>query len=264
MGNNLFRRVSICFLLCALVMCLFSGCRFSLKTDETSLNQTGEGDAEVKLTQRQIQILTEVGLPTNYADLTDSQQNDIMAIEEMICYLEETYKSNATYKTFTQASPVNDESLTVEMDGYIVTVSRHYEAGKYVYTDNFAAEKATDNYENALKAYFEGQNVDVKVYAEITNLKNGTEDILSRANASVFVFVCGERSRNDFEKLVKAYGEWYSSKLNGLANTTRFYMVSDSEYLDVGKANYYDCLQEVSKENRIICVISANGSISVE
>lgn len=218
----------------------------------------------MELTQRQIRILTEVGLPTNYADLTDSQQNDIMAIEEMMCYLEEAYKTNTTYKSFVQASPVNDEALTVEMDGYIVTVSRHYDAGKYVYSDNFEAEKTTDNYEDAIKAYFGEKDVDVKVYAEITSLENGTEDILSRVNASVFVFICGERSRNDFEKLVNVYGEWYSSQLNGLANTTRFYVVNDSQYLDIGKTNYYDCLQDVSKENRIICVISADGSISAE
>ncbi|MGM9603398.1 MAG: hypothetical protein ACI3W5_17655 [Faecousia sp.] len=262
MTTNRFKRVITHFLLCAFVICLFSACEYAPEAGETSSNQNSGGDAVVELTQRQIHILADVGLSTDYEKLTDSQKNDIKAIEEMLCYLEDTYVGTVTYKSFTQASPLNDEVLTAEIDGNVITVTRNYEEGKYVYTDDYAAVVSNEKYESSIAAFFEERDINVKVYAEISSLENGTDDILSSANASVFVFICGEMSRSDLEELVATYGEWYSPKLNGVANTTRFYVVSNFDFQDIGKANYYDCLQEVSDENEIICIISADGSIS--
>ncbi len=217
----------------------------------------------MKLTQRQKQILADVGLPTSYADLNDSQRNDIMAIEDMLCYMEDTYKTMAVYKNFTQASLVNDETLTVEMDGLNITVSRRYEKGQYIYEDNYMEMVATDDYETAIQSFFTHQGIEVKVYAEIYSLANNTDPILESAEASLFVFICGVRSRTEFEQLVADYGAWYMPQLKGVENATRFYMMNESDYLDIGKLTYYDCLQEVEQENRILCIISADGTLTM-
>jgi len=258
------KKWSGCILFSILVLCFCSACAVKPNTDKPPVNQTVGGEVKVKLTQRQIDILTEVGLPTDYAELSDSQQNDIVAIEEMLCYMEDTYKTTVVYRNFTQASPLNDESLVVIINEKEVTVSRRYESGKYVYTDNYDAIFSTEKYEEVIKAFFVEKGIEAKVYAEISKLENGTDDVLSSANAAVFVFVCGDYTRIDFEHLVSDYGTWYAAKSNGVENATRFYAVSKFDYLDIGRSNYYDCLQEVSDENRLICIISPDGSVSVK
>ncbi|MCD7804388.1 MAG: hypothetical protein LUH03_04440 [Oscillospiraceae bacterium] len=263
MGKGLMKRLGICFVLCFLVAALFCACEPFSENNEDSVSNSG-GNVEMELTQRQIQILMEVGLPTEYDELTDSQKNDIMAIEEMLCYLELTYDVEASYKSFVQASLLNDESLTALINDKEVTVSRHYQDGDYVYDDNYDSVISEDRYEEELKSYFDEREIVVKVYAEISDMENGVDDVLSSANASVFVFVLGDFDHENLEALANDYGEWYSPKLNGVANVTRFYAVSESAWLDIGESNYYDCLQEVSTENRIICVISSDGSINVK
>lgn len=217
----------------------------------------------MKLTQRQIQILAEVGLPTSCEELNDSQKNDIIAIEEMLCYMEKTYNTTVEYKNFTQSSVLNDESLVVVINGKDVTVSRCYEDGKYIYTDNYAEVESTEKYEKAIETFFASKGFEVKVYAEISEIKNGTDDLLSSANASVFVFVCGKKNQSELENLAEAYSAWYVPQLSGVENSTRIYAVSESAYLDIGRTTYYDCLQDVAQENRIICIISADGSITL-
>lgn len=216
----------------------------------------------MKLTQRQIDILAEVGLPIDYSELTSSQRNDIMAIEELLCYLEDTYHQDVTYLSFTQGSMVNDESLLAKMDGYEVTVSRRFKNGVYVYSDDYAELKATAQYEEEIKAFFVSRGLEVKVYAEINKLTNGTDNLLSSVNAAVYVFVCGDKSRTELEELTAAYGAWYAPQLKGVANVTRLHVVDELEYMDIGKENYNDCRQEISAEKRIICVISSDGSVT--
>jgi len=120
------KKWSGCILFSILVLCFCSACAVKPNTDKPPVNQTVGGEVKVKLTQRQIDILTEVGLPTDYAELSDSQQNDIVAIEEMLCYMEDTYKTTVVYRNFTQASPLNDESLVVIINEKITIIIRKY------------------------------------------------------------------------------------------------------------------------------------------
>lgn len=49
------------------------------------------------LTQRQEELLEEMGLPTEYDSLTDSQKNAITSIEDCLTYLEDKYHEEFRY-----------------------------------------------------------------------------------------------------------------------------------------------------------------------
>ena len=57
-------------------------------------------ESEVSLSQRQKDILAEQGLSTEYTELSASQQKAIVAIEEMLVYVEKKYNTSFSYDYF--------------------------------------------------------------------------------------------------------------------------------------------------------------------
>ena len=240
-----------------LALCLCSACVFLPDTIH-------EGESDVKLTQRQIEILEREGLPTDYAQLLTSQKRDIVAIEEMLCYLEETYQTEAEYVSFTQGSYINNEMLRAKMNGMTVELERSMQNGDYVYKDNYATLLAQPEYEEALGDFFRSKDLNVKVYGEMILENNGAENILAKANGAPFVFLQAELSRQELEALAQEYVQWYLPQLEGLSNTTRIYVVPQELFEDLDRVNYTDLQREVAKENKIICFIYPDGSFETE
>lgn len=266
MGRNKRWKQAVLWILSYLIGAgLCAACTLSL--GPTTLTPTTEkgGNERVELTKRQIEILAQVGLPADYEALTPGQRNDIMAIEEMLCYLEQTYDLRPVYRYFVQGGSANDEALTVEMGGYTVTLSRRYDrtTEEYIYTDDYRAVSSTEEYEQAILAYFAEQALPAKVYAQVSQVAEGDGSILSRANAATYVFLEMDDPEFDLEQTVNDYAQWYLPQLGGIGNVTRFYAVSSMDFLDIGRKTYYDCLQEIPKEKRIICILSADGSVTL-
>ena len=81
--------------------------------NQVSNTNNNKEETDMYLTERQISILNENGLPTDYNQLTDTQKNDIAAIEAMLVHLENTYNVKAEYVSFLQGSSINDETYSV-------------------------------------------------------------------------------------------------------------------------------------------------------
>lgn len=223
-----------------------------------------EGGDDPVLTQRQIQILSEVGLPVEYEKLSSNQKNDIMVIEQMLSYLDKKYNCIAEYVDFARAGVLNSDELTAKVNGQVVTVFRKYVENTYVYEDNYAEQAATESYEKALGDYFEGKGIKTLIFAEIDQVGSDANNILKGTNGAAFVFVAADMATDAFKEMVDMYAQWYASQLDGTPNTTRFYLVDEMTILDINRENYEDCLQEVAKENRLICMIHSDGSVSIQ
>ncbi len=93
------------------------------------------------LTQRQEELLEEMGLPTEYDSLTDSQKNAITSIEDCLTYLEDKYHEEFRYLSYAKAGPLEEEHLEAypasETPSDVVTVYRTYEDGEYHYEDDY-------------------------------------------------------------------------------------------------------------------------------
>jgi hypothetical protein len=81
-----------------------------------SVDRVGKKEEE-KLTERQVQILEEKGLSTNYNELTGTQKIAIKNIEEMLEYAEEKYGEEFAYKYYTGASLLDSN---IRLDAYPV------------------------------------------------------------------------------------------------------------------------------------------------
>ena len=254
MRKRLLRTVLSC-VLCFCLVCLTSSCDLKRKANK--------GEESMVFTERQLQILTEYGLSNDYRELTDSQINDIMAIEDLMKYAENKYNIGVSFCSFTQASPLNKETVIVEIDGRKVSVSRKYVDGKFVYEDNYRIVFSTTTYETMIEDYFEVQGLKVSVIAEIFDIKNDSDDLLSNVNSSNFVFVPESMSRDDFENVAKNYANWYVGKLNGISNVTRFYLIRDVDLFEINRDTYQIAIENIASEKRIMCVISASGQITL-
>ena len=56
-----------------------------------------------ELTQRQRELLEEMGLPADYDKLTDTQKNAVTSIEAMLSYLESKYQEEFCYLSYAEA-----------------------------------------------------------------------------------------------------------------------------------------------------------------
>lgn len=130
LGQNITRVV----LLITLVLIL-AGCE--------SVN-LGKKKAEdrVELSERQISILQRENLPADYEKLTDSQKKSIMAMEELLVYLEDKYDVPFSYVAYYTATVLEPEDLSARPEngdkGDIVTVIRKYsDEGDVSISDNY-------------------------------------------------------------------------------------------------------------------------------
>ncbi len=90
------------------IMCVLLIGMLGCNVNNDKEKKASESTSVVELTQRQKSILKDEGLATNYEELTYSQKQGIMAIEDMLIYLENKY--NKEFKYLKYISPDNIEN----------------------------------------------------------------------------------------------------------------------------------------------------------
>ncbi len=129
-------------LLVILSSCILTGCR---KAPEAPVH------TDPVLNERQKDILESKNLPTDYDQLSVSQQNAILAIEALLQYAENKYPDETF--TFTGEYTPNPEwkplggTLTAECSIGIVSISRSYGDHGWEYSDNYSSADIVEEYE---------------------------------------------------------------------------------------------------------------------
>ena len=84
-----------------------AGCGFWEKEKEPVPGK----ETKVVLNERQRELLTEEALPTDFEALPDPQQEALVAIEKMLCFLEEKYGREFSYCGYLAGGVLENEQL---------------------------------------------------------------------------------------------------------------------------------------------------------
>ena len=87
------------------------GCGMKKNNSNESKNITLKSKPELVLNERQKEILEEVGLPTDAEKLDSSQQEAIIAIDEMLTAIEKKYNTSFSYAGYVATGPLEHEHL---------------------------------------------------------------------------------------------------------------------------------------------------------
>lgn len=205
-------------ILCVLLI-LVAGCSGKKSDASDELSQAVDAEEEktegatVTLTERQKKILADEELPINYDQLTDSQKNAIVKIEDALSYLEETYHDEFEYAGYV-AGGIDGQYVEAKIVDSLpekyVTVDITYKDGEYHYYDNYEALMAEDDYVEEVRAFLDNyfDPAEYQVYMEITELAEEGDSIVERAMGCPEIFINDVYSEEEVEAVVKAYSSW--------------------------------------------------------
>lgn len=193
-----------------------------------------ETDEELtELTEQQIEILEQEGMPTDINKLSESQKYDIQKIDEMMNYMEETYGEEFVFDGFNEAEILDRwEKIyvyrAVDTDKTSsITVKRKWEDGEWVYEDEYLFAYATSYWKELIRDYLKGllreDQFILECHAGYENdatVENIKKDLKKYSFCNtVYVYIDGGTvSEEEYEKLakdLKKFGEeegfWYFS-----------------------------------------------------
>lgn len=229
-----------------------------------SMNSTPE-EVDVVLTQRQKDILEQMQLPKDYDELTAIQKSAIMAIEDMLSYLENKYNDTFSYTGYYETSSAAEEHLTAECSVGEVTVFRSYIDGEYTYSDNYKVISSGPRYSEAISDYI-GKSFSsgtYKVFAVVNSLDDSEKDLLRAASATIYVFFDHSVIESTYEGFVYRYSEWLREQSGQHATVTKFFLLRDDGLDDIYDFNYEDMILEPIYTEKMVCSISDTGEINI-
>lgn len=281
------KRALTVFLISVCIMDM-TGCGLSVwNADHKVRNAEAEEDygnrdredeqVSTELTQRQKELLEEMGLPTDYDKLTDTQKNAITSIETLLAYLEEKYQEGFCYLSYAEAGALEEEHLEAyPVSGTpadVVTVYRTYKDGEYHYEDNYENIGVKPLYESKIRE-FAAQifpESGIKVFSDIRNSGQDTdgqsateENVLQTVSAVTYIFisesVCTEEQFHDF---AEKCAQWLGSQCRGVAAQICLRLTDAAQWELIDASGYEDKLREDIFTAESECAISASGKVTV-
>lgn len=217
---------------------------------------------KVSLSERQKSILAENGLPTEYDELLPSQRSAIVAIEEMLCYVEEKYDTTFCYAGYVAASPLEKEHMiafqksgNVESGRFTITKDGDTYEDEYM---NVAANEVFTSYlyEN-IKLFAPG--AEFVIFAKITKtylLKVPTidSDFDGKIESSLMIFIDESTFKEEnLKSFIEQFNEFMKEhKLYGIA---QIILLKEGKLVHLTKYNFSSYLSEehyISRETLYI------------
>lgn len=212
-----FRNIFKALIFIIFLMIGVSGCRM----ENTESKNVNKSQSEVILNKRQKEILEAEGLPTDYSKLNYNQKNAIVAIEEMLQYLENKYGESFNYHGYVEKGVLEKEQLyaypsssTYIKDGCSVT--KEEIDGKVTYTDDYINVLLREPYNKYIsdyvKSYFEDKSV--RVYTEVTEtsltkIPNDLSEFDNNTVSDNMIFIdAGTVSEEKYKKFLSDYKAW--------------------------------------------------------
>lgn len=229
------------------------------------------------LTQRQEELLEEMGLPTEYDSLTDSQKNAITSIEDCLTYLEDKYHEEFRYLSYAETGPLEEEHLEAypasETPSDVVTVYRTYEDGEYHYEDDYGKIGAKPLYESRIREYATQSFPDsgVKVFSDIRNSGQGTdrqsvteENVLQKVSAVTYIFISDTVcTKEQFQDFTEDCAKWMESQCQNVAAQFCLRLTKAAQWESIGSSNYEEKLRKDIFSSEAECGISTIGEVTI-
>lgn len=231
-----------------------------------------EAQVEKEWTQRQEELLEEMGLSGDYDELTDTQKSAVTSADDMLAYLEEKYGKRFCYLSYAPSGTLDKEHLEAyPADGQPydkVTVYRTYENGEYSYEDDYENILIRPRYEETVRdfaeEYFPAEGI--KVYTDIKSIDGSVteENILENVSAVTYVFtddsVC---SAEAYERFVDACGQWLKEHCQGVPAGIYLRMTQSEAWAKISEADYEDSIREDIFTAENDCSISGSGKVTI-
>ena len=210
-----------------------------------SIRNKQTNSSEVELTPRQINILKQQNLSTNYNDLNLDQKESIDRIEEMFKYLDEKYKNyQFEYKGYITAKNIENEQLIVEYNYKTCTVTNKNKQ----LTDDCTNIIIKKDYEKYIEQFFNNNEIsNVKIYADIA-------ETTEKYNISKYIFDDTTESRNmifidgknyteeEANQLIEMYKNWITE--HNLYGLNQIIYVKSEIFSKITEYNYSDYFVE--------------------
>ena len=234
-------------------------CGCSKKDSSSPVNNK----TNVALTQRQKDILREVDLPTDYQELSLSQQNAINSIEDMLSYAENKYKIPFSYARYSQFDVLEGEHMRAyptsgdkETDSFTIT---KIEKG---YTDDYLQIAIREPYIQMLSKNIRNiiPKTEFRVYADITNtslekIPVNNEDYNGNVSCSMCVFIdditLQDKNIDEFEE--EFYNFLYKNQLYCMAQVI---VLKEDGIKYITKYNYTEYLKNDENKTRDIMYVN--------
>lgn len=270
------RLIVITFWVTLVVICV-SGCISNLDINDGLADEvssiTESIRSEIKLNQRQIEILKKQGLTTDYDKLTVKQKNAIEAIEVMLVYLENKYQSQFEYDSYVADSLLAREQLMATTMIYgeekVIKVFRIYENGEWAYEDNYMHFVAEPAYRKAVISFFDTK-IDPKEYKIFSNVEwidgeYNEADVLKNVAAVSVLYVSNKICTNndEAEKLMRDFARWIKAQGLLTACTVEVCIVETKDLDNVYSYNYAESITKDWVIEHKICTIDNFGGITI-
>lgn len=232
-------------------------------------NKKGKSEAEMtskfELNERQIRILEEEELSTDYNELGITQQSAIESIEEMLTYLEEKYGETFCYYGYGN-DPFEPEFLEAyaesDSEERIITVYRKWEDGKYTYDDDYQNILAEEDYINALKEFINQylDEEDYKLFVDISYVDDNwkKDSIIHDVKAGIYIFLKNKLITNiEIDEFIKIYGLWMKEHLDKeYSHSIDFIVQKEKDFDETFDFNYINQINEEKYSEYIVCSIN--------
>lgn len=194
----------------------------------------------VELNERQCEILWSMDLPAEWDELTLRQQESIVAIEEMLEYLENKYDKEFVYAGYRYPDPLfNDEEALLayakgdDPDTQTISVTRTEDGFEDTYDWVLLAPKYQAEMEEKLATILDGQNY--KMYTELTGVKDGK---VTAAYVLIYIESVDIKKNDElFEKVVNKIGN--EKEASGIM----MYCLKEGTTQNMNAKNYEDCYE---------------------
>lgn len=238
-------------------------------SDNTKNHSTGEynsseGEGDMKLTSRQMEILKQENLPTDYSKLNDSQKKAIIAIEELFCYLDNKYEAEFVFIGYRSETALDIESLIVQPKGATPAESFSVFRDNGIITDNYSNIQLRDDYEEMLEKQFKAHFSNVDVFSDIEEVVGSdTNELRSCVYATTGIYAMKtDVEGKDIIEIARNFGNWYSAESKGVSCSFSLYVVPDDIFWSLTRFNRTSYDENVIQKVNI--TIRANGSVIVK
>jgi len=257
-----------------ILFCLVFICAGCSSENNPSENISGsEQEEKVVLTERQIGILEDLMLPTEYEKLNSTQKQAIVSIEKMLTYLETTYDADFAYEGYWEPDKNGVEKMTASIEWYIpgklVTVYYQNKGGEDAFTDDIINIMAEPYYKAALDEYIKehfAEDAFRSVVHSVTAPEDvTTENVLEECSAAVYIFLDAEKySDADVDAFMSVYGEWINEKTGNKKTILTYVFRASAEFIaEVNEYNCEDMIMGTVFEGKKVCSISPDSSVNI-
>ena len=253
----------VIFLLLCLI--LMTGCTGTPKNKEDT-------PMKYELSERQIALLKELGLPESYDKLNADQKNAIVSIEAMLIHLEETYGKSFRYLGYVPYTGAEQEHLIAyPADGTpadAVILYRNLENGQFRYEDNYNEVTAKPLYLEAVRT-FVAEHLDangVKVFCKMRSVDDNftQEEILKQASATIVVFISESScTQEQFDAFTEVCRQWLTDHFHGEGTRITLRLTQAGAMGEISEDNYLDQMGREIFSADVDVSIDAEGNVTV-